>query len=125
VDWPTDRVLIEGFHHVQARNRTWVSAALRQYRPRLAIHGIPGRLADPANYNRSLGAVVKPCKRDAIGRRTRNWRHRWAHIRADLSEGMKTICPNRGDEKQTEQFEHELLLLRCATLSILSMSIHH
>jgi hypothetical protein len=68
-------------------------------------------LTDTANEDRSLGAVVKPGKRNPVGRRTADWRHCRADIRSDLSEGVKAISSNRGDEKQTPNLDHEFLLL--------------
>jgi hypothetical protein len=68
-------------------------------------------LTDTANNNRSLGAVVKPGKRNSVGRRTADWRHCRADVRSDLSEGVKAISGNRGDEKQTHNLDHQFLLL--------------
>jgi hypothetical protein len=68
-------------------------------------------LADTANEYRPLGAVIKPRKRNPIGRRTADWRHCRAGIRSDLSECVKAIGGNRCDEKQTPNLDHEFLLL--------------
>jgi hypothetical protein len=68
-------------------------------------------LTDTANNNRSLGAVVKPGKRNSVGRRTADWRHCRADIRSHLSEGVKAIGGNRSDEKQTHNLDHQFLLL--------------
>ncbi|TMH19338.1 MAG: hypothetical protein E6H68_00170 [Betaproteobacteria bacterium] len=68
-------------------------------------------MTDTANNNRSLGAVVKPGKRNSVGRRTADWRHCRADIRSHLSEGVKAIGGNRSDEKQTHNLDHQFLLL--------------
>jgi hypothetical protein len=68
-------------------------------------------LTDTANDNRALGAVVKPGKRNSVGRRAADRRQRGTDIRSDLSEGVKAISGNRGDEKQTHNLDHQFLLL--------------
>src|SRR5664279_6482084 len=87
------------------------SPPLLQRRLRLAIHGLAGSLTDSANDNRSLGAVVKPGKRKAVGRRAANGHHRRANVRADLGKGVNGICGDRSDEQQTQNLDHEWLLL--------------
>lgn len=56
-----------------------------------------------ATFGDGLGAS----KRISIGRRTADWRLCRAGIRSDLSEGVKAISGNRGDEKQTRNLDHE------------------
>jgi hypothetical protein len=87
-------------------DRVFIGSTLLYCRLRLAFHGVPRSLADTANEYRPLGAVIKPRKRNPIGRRTADWRHCRAGIRSDLSEGVKAIGGNRCDEKQTPNLDH-------------------
>src|ERR1700680_1389243 len=91
-----------------ASRRRWSAWPTLLYgRLRLAIHRVPRSLTDTANENHALGAVVKPGKRNSVGGGTADWRHCRADIRSDLSEGVKAISGNRGDQKQTHNLDHQ------------------
>jgi hypothetical protein len=70
-----------------------------QVGPRLAIYGIPGGLTDPTHEDRSVGIVVKPRKRNPVGRRASDGRNGRPDIGPDLRERVKGIRGKPGDEK--------------------------